>query len=106
MDFLFIKCLKLLGKSQQHQVKTSIMEKHKIPLNEFPTLVTNDKLIEWGLCNPLKRHGYSPYQLINALYSDMFKPYQFRKIPQKYVISLPMLQQEEIQLKEDPQKVN
>src|SRR5699024_10538761 len=57
-------------------------------------IVTYDKLVEWGLSNPLKRHKHSPYKLINVLYPQKFTPYQFRKIPQGSATNKDQLKQQ------------
>lgn len=52
-------------------------------VEDIPTVVTCDQLVKWGLSNPLKRYGDSPFRLIDTLYPNKFSPYQFRKIPQR-----------------------
>lgn len=82
-------------------------------LEEIPNVVTYDQLVEWGLSNPLKRHGDSPFQLIDTLYPNKFTPYQFRKIPQGTATNreslkvqfFKMLNKENIDLEDAPKYV-
>lgn len=61
-----------------------LLQKNNINFMDIPQFVTYNQLIEWGFANPLKRHDDSPFQLINGLYPNKFKPYQFKKSPQRY----------------------
>lgn len=89
------------------------LNKNKIPFHDIPKHITYDLLINWGFSNPLKRHENSPYQLINTIYPGAFKPYEFRKIPQRFTTNKEMLKEqfinmverEKIAFQEIPQKV-
>ncbi len=62
----------------------------------------------------MKRHGYSPFRLLNAMYPNVFKETDFKKFPHNYYKDkvalkkqfLEMLQKEQICLEEVPEKVN
>ncbi|WP_067729148.1 hypothetical protein [Oceanobacillus damuensis] len=90
-----------------------MLQKNNISFYDIPKFITYDLLIKWGLSNPLKRHKDSPFQLINEMYPGVFKPYQFRKIPQRHARNkeilkeqfFAMLKEEQIALHEIPQKV-
>ncbi|MEC5422914.1 hypothetical protein QGM71_05290 [Virgibacillus sp. C22-A2] len=91
-----------------------ILKQNKLSLNEIPNVVSYDKLVEWGFSNPLKRHNDSPYQLMNSIYPNRYKPFQFKKVPQRWSKDLimlrthflEMLQKEKISFYEVPEKVN
>ncbi|WP_405103646.1 hypothetical protein [Oceanobacillus sp. FSL H7-0719] len=90
-----------------------ILQKEKLPIAEIPQFITYDLLVEWGFSNPLKRHNHSPYELVNAMYPNVFSPFEFRKTPHKYARDnmhlreqfLNMLQSEGIAFQETPRKV-
>ena len=90
-------------KLAQEQVKTS----------DIPSFISYETLIQWGFANPLKRHGDSPFYLINAMYPNHFKETDFKKTPQHFRKNttalkqqiLDILQKEQIQLTDAPQKV-
>lgn len=90
------------------------LKKGNYTIEDIPKIVKYDKLVEWGLSNPLKRFNHSPYRLINALYPQKFTPYQFRKIPQGTATKksrlkkhfFKMLTQENIAFRNIPKHVN
>lgn len=90
-----------------------LLAENNIPFSDIPKFITYDLLIEWGLSNPLKRHNHSPYQLINAMYPNVFSPHQFRKIPNNFGLKkhqikeqfLYMLKKERIAFDDIPKKV-
>jgi hypothetical protein len=61
------------------------LRREGIKIEEIPQKVDYDLLIKWGFSNPLKRHGHSPFRLMDALYPGVFKETYFKKIPQRYV---------------------
>ena len=85
-----------------------------LSVTDIPTVIQCDLLIKWGFSNPLKRHGYSPFRLLNAMYPNVFKETDFKKFPHNYYKDtvalkkqfLEMLQKEQICLEEVPEKVN
>ena len=85
-----------------------------LSLIDVPTFVNYDLLIKWGFSNPLKRHGDSPFQLLNAMYPNQFQATDFKKVPHHYrkdnaVLKkqfFEMLKKEQIDLKDVPEKVN
>ena len=89
------------------------LSKNNYSISDIPTVVTYDQLVEWGFTNPLKRYGYSPYNLINALYPGKFDQYDFRKVPQgstndqSMVIKqfFKILEKENIKFNDVPKKV-
>ncbi|MHA6250887.1 hypothetical protein [Oceanobacillus sp. CAU 1775] len=90
-----------------------MLRNNNIPLLEVPKIVTYDLLIKWGFSNPLKRYHDSPFELINAIYPDTFRPFQFRKIPNGYAKNkeilkghfLIMLEMEKISFSDVPRLV-
>lgn len=82
-------------------------------ISDIPSVITYDQLIKWGLSNPLKRWNHSPYQLINAIYPNMFSPTDFRKSPQRSSVEneflikqfYNMLEKENIEFNDVPKKV-
>lgn len=102
--------------ANQENIKSrfeEMLQKNNISVHDIPKFITYNLLIKWGFSNPLKRHNHSPFQLINEIYPGVFKPYQFRKIPQKHARNkkilkdqfFAMLQKEQIAFHEIPQKI-
>lgn len=89
------------------------LQKEEIQVQDIPKFIDNKKLIEWGLSNPLKRHGYSSFRLLQQLYPNKFKETDFKKTPAGYRKDIPllkkhfrsMLSQEKIAMKDVPEKV-
>jgi hypothetical protein len=90
------------------------LQREGIRIEEIPQKVNRNLLVKWGLSNPLKRYGDSPFRLMNALYPGIFKQTDFKKIPQGYANDkqflkeqfVNMLRNESIPLEEAPKKVN
>jgi hypothetical protein len=89
------------------------LRREGIRIEEIPQKVNRDLLVKWGLSNPLKRYGDSPFRLMNALYPGIFKEIDFKKIPEGYANDkqflkeqfMDMLRKENIPLEEAPKKV-
>ena len=89
------------------------LAQEQIKISDIPSFISYDILIQWGFANPLKRHGDSPFYLINAMYPNYFKETDFKKPPQRFRKNttalkqqiLDILQKEQIQLKDASQKV-
>ena len=60
------------------------LEEEQLAVSDIPSFINFDLLIKWGFSNPLKRHGDSPFRLINAMYPNRFKETDFKKTPQRY----------------------
>jgi hypothetical protein len=81
---------------------------------DIPSFINYDLLIKWGFSNPLKRHGDSPFRLLNAIYPNQFKETDFKKVPHHFyennttlkIRFLDMLKKEQIPFYEIPKKVN
>jgi hypothetical protein len=90
-----------------------LLQKEGYTISDIPSVITYQKLIKWGLANPLKRWNDSPFQLINAIYPNMFRPTDFRKSPQRSSFDKAflirqfyyMLEKEQIQFCDVPHKV-
>ncbi|WLV25353.1 hypothetical protein QR721_03755 [Aciduricibacillus chroicocephali] len=70
-----------------HNIKADFEQKlieNGIDFAEIPKHITCERLIKWRLSNAFKRHGDSPFQLMEALYPGRFKAEQFRKVLQRY----------------------
>jgi hypothetical protein len=85
-----------------------------LEIKDIPSIISNKILIQWGFSNPLKRHGFSPFRLLNKLYPDQFKETDFKKVPHHYYENtsklkkqfLKMIDKEQIPFNEIPKKVN
>ncbi|MCQ6278698.1 hypothetical protein [Bacillus sp. EB600] len=81
---------------------------------DIPSVINYDLLIKWGFANPLKRHGDSPFRLLNAIYPSKFKEIDFKKVPHHFYEDkttlkkqfFDMLKKEQITFNEIPKKVN
>ena len=89
------------------------LAQEQMKISDIPSFISYDILIQWGFANPLKRHGDSPFNLINAIYPNYFKETDFKKPPQRFRKNtialkqqiLDVLQKEQISLKDASQKV-
>jgi hypothetical protein len=85
-----------------------------LEIGDIPPIISNKILIQWGFSNPLKRHGYSPFKLLNKLYPGQFKETDFKKVPHHYYENksrlkkqfLDMIEKEQIPFNEIPKKVS
>ena len=81
---------------------------------DIPSVINYNTLIKWGFSNPLKRYGHSPFRLVEAMYPNLFKETDFKKVPHHYSKDntalkkqfLNMLEKEQISLEDVPYKVN
>ncbi|MGG3738372.1 hypothetical protein [Aeribacillus pallidus] len=89
------------------------LRREGVRIEEIPQKVNYDLLIKWGISNPLKRYGDSPFRLIDTLYPGVFKETDFKKIPHRYANNsnflreqfLDMLTKENISLEDASKKV-
>ena len=77
---------------------------------DIPSVINYNTLIKWGFSNPLKRYGHSPFRLVEAMYPNLFKETDFKKVPHHYSKDttalkkqfLNMLEKEQISLDDVP----
>ncbi|MFL0574821.1 hypothetical protein ACH0BK_27980 [Priestia megaterium] len=62
-------------------VKYVIEEKLKIPLNEIPIQVNIHFFNQHSLGGVFSLFGQSPFQVVEAVYPSVFKPWQFAHVP-------------------------
>ncbi|MBB6447301.1 hypothetical protein [Bacillus benzoevorans] len=90
------------------------LKEENLLVSDIPSFITCHTLLKWGFSNPLKRHGDSPFRLMNALYPNRFKETDFKKTPQRFRKDktalrkqiLEILQSEGIHFEDVPEKVN
>ncbi|WP_066175583.1 DUF4046 domain-containing protein [Bacillus marinisedimentorum] len=89
------------------------LERSGLVEEDIPNVVMCDRLVQWGLIQPLKLLGYSPFRFIDTLYSGRFREIDFKTVPQGYgkntrflrELFLAMLEKEQIAFHEVPEKV-
>ncbi|KAB7706552.1 hypothetical protein F9802_10150 [Bacillus aerolatus] len=90
------------------------LQQEGLTFADIPSVVNCELLLKWGVSNPLKRHGDSPFRLLHAIYPNHFKATDFKKTPQRYRKDnatlkkqiIEILQKENIFLEDVPKKVN
>ncbi|MBK0006213.1 MULTISPECIES: hypothetical protein [Priestia] len=62
-------------------VRYVIEEKMKIPMEEIPFQVNFNFFRQHGLGGAFTLLGYSPFQIVEAIYPSVFRPWQFAHVP-------------------------
>lgn len=70
------------------------LAEEKLNVSDIPSFITCPVLLKWGFANPLKRHGHSPFRLVNAMYPNRFKETDFKNPPQGYRKDIASLKQQ------------
>ncbi|PGT56740.1 hypothetical protein COD13_00755 [Priestia megaterium] len=62
-------------------VRYVIEEKMKIPMKEIPSQINFNFFKQHGLGGAFTLLGYSPFQIVEAIYPGVFRPWQFSHVP-------------------------
>jgi hypothetical protein len=70
------------GRNRAIEAIKNVIEKElKIPIEEIPLHVDHHFFKKYRLMGPFNIFGQSPFQVIEAVYPGVFKPWQFANVP-------------------------